>query len=240
MGALRAEWTKLRTVAGTWWLLAAAVAGTVGLGALMTVTLERRDRAAADLVQLGLYGVRAGQVAVAVLAVLSVTNEYGTGMIRACAAAVPRRALGLLAKLAVLAATVLAVAVLAVAGSLLAARQGLAGEPARRAAAGSVLYLVLVALLAAGIAVVVRDTGAAIATVLAVLFAGPLLATMAAGPRWQHRLHRFGPMDAGLAVQVTKPIRPPDIGPWAGLGVLALYAAAAVLLALLLVERRDV
>jgi ABC-2 type transport system permease protein len=47
-------------------------------------------------------------------------------------------------------------------------------------------------------------------------------------------------MDAGLAVQVTKHLTPPDIGPWAGLGVLALYAAGAVVIGLLLFELRDV
>ncbi|GAA4256111.1 ABC transporter permease [Dactylosporangium darangshiense] len=253
MSAVLAEWTKLRTVASTYWLLAAAVVGTAGIGALMTVSLDARHCEGAcvvDTVQRSLYGVRLGQVAVAVLAVLVVAGEWGTGTIRPSVAAMPRRALALLGKLAVLTATVLVAGAVSVGASLLVGayvvpRRGFAAlalgeEPARRAAAGSVLYLALIALLAAGIALIVRDTGAAIGAVLAVLFVVPLLASMVAGPKWAHRLHRWGPMDAGLAVQMTRHVTPPDIGPWAGLGVLALYAAGAVVIGLLLFELRDV
>jgi ABC-2 type transport system permease protein len=244
---VRAEWTKLRTLASTWWLLVAAVAGTAVFGALMTVALDRKhcgDPCVVDTMQRSLYGVRVGQIAVAVLAVLAVANEFGTGMVGVSVTAVPRRAMGLLAKLVVVTATALAAGAIAVAASLLAGalivpRRGFAHLDLTdwRPAVGSVLYLALIALLASAIAVIVRDTGGAVAAVLAVLYTAPLLALMAASPRWQHRLHRFSPMDAGLAVQAAKP---PDIGPWAGLGVLALYAAAAVLVALLVFERRDV
>ena len=36
--ALRAEWTKLRTVAGTWWLMAGAVALTVAASAAIAAS----------------------------------------------------------------------------------------------------------------------------------------------------------------------------------------------------------
>ncbi|GAA2640243.1 hypothetical protein GCM10010399_87200 [Dactylosporangium fulvum] len=115
----------------------------------------------------------------------------------------------------------------------------LADEPTRRAALGTVLYLVLIALLSAGVAVLVRDTAGAITGMLGVLYVAPLAASLVSDPRWERRLHRFGPMDAGLAVQTTRHLTPPDIGPWAGLGVLALYAAVAVVLAVIVFEIRD-
>jgi ABC-2 type transport system permease protein len=253
VSAVRAEWVKLRSVASTYWLLVATVVGTVGVGVLMTVTLDRHHceaPCARDTVLLSLYGVRLGQVAVAVLAVLAVAGEWSTGTIRPTVAAMPRRTLALLAKLAALTATVLVAGAAAVGGALLAGayivpRRGFPAlpmdhEPGVRAGVGSVLYLALIALLAAGIALIVRDTGGAIGAVLTVLFVVPLLASFAADEKWAHRLHRWGPMDAGLAVQVTRHLHTPDIGPWAGLGVLAMYAAGALLIGTVLLERRDV
>ncbi len=45
-----------------------------------------------DPTKLALIGVDLGQAVIAVLAVLAVTEEYGTGMIRVTLAAMPRRA----------------------------------------------------------------------------------------------------------------------------------------------------
>src|SRR5262249_19993618 len=59
--AVHAEWTKLRTVAGTWWLLAAAVAVTiaVSVAAAGTATLPTggTGAAAADPARISLAGV---------------------------------------------------------------------------------------------------------------------------------------------------------------------------------------
>jgi ABC-2 type transport system permease protein len=41
-----------------------------------------------------------------------------------------------------------------------------------------------------------------------------------ADPRWQRRLERYGPMEAGLSVQHTTRLDGLPIGPWPGLGVL--------------------
>jgi ABC-2 type transport system permease protein len=46
-------------------------------------------------------------------------------------------------------------------------------------------------------------------------------------------------MTAGLAVQATTNLHNQPIAPWAGLGVLAAWAAASLLLAGLLLLRRD-
>ena len=58
-------------------------------------------------------------------------------------------------------------------------------------------------------------------------------------PKWQHRIHRFSPMDAGLAIQSTRNLAAEHIGPWAGLGILSLYTAAAVTAGLIVFQRRD-
>ena len=79
----------------------------------------------------------------------------------------------------------------------------LADGPTLRAAAGSVLYLALVALLSLGLATVVRDPRPPSAIVLALLYLFPILAGVVSDPTWQRRLHQAGPSEAGLAIQAT-------------------------------------
>jgi ABC-2 type transport system permease protein len=52
-------------------------------------------------------------------------------------------------------------------------------------------------------------------------------------------LQQIGPMSAGLAIQATSGLRSPPISPWAGLGVLAAWAAVALLAGGLLFRLRD-
>ena len=73
----------------------------------------------------------------------------------------------------------------------------------------------------------------------ALLYGSPVVAMFVSDPRWQHRIHRFSPMDAGLTIQSTRNLAAEHIGPWAGLGVLSLYAAAAVIAGLIAFQLRD-
>ncbi|MFJ6382527.1 ABC transporter permease [Kitasatospora sp. NPDC092039] len=239
--ACRAEWTKLRTEPGLWWLLACAVAVTVAVGAAASGTARCCGD---DPARLALSGVAVGQAVVAVLGVLCVGGEYGTGMIHTTLAAVPARTRVLAAKAVVVGAAVAAVGLVAVLGSLLAGHLLLPGAPAMtdgptlRAAVGSVLYLVLVALLALGLAFAVREGAVAAGTVLALLYLFPLIAHVVTDPWLQRQLGRIGPMPAGLAVQATTGLDRLPIAPWAGLGVLALWAAAGLLLGGAVLRRR--
>ncbi len=256
MTALHAEWTKLRTVPGPAGLLLATVAVTVALSAL-TVAVTRCPAGLAcpvDTARISLTGVQLGQAAVAVLAVLALSGEYGTGMIRVTFAARPQRITVLAAKAAVVTGPVLAAGSLAVLGSVLAGRLilpghgftaargfpplSLAGGPVARAAAGSVLYLALIALLSLGVAAIVRDAAAAIGLVLGLLYLFPVVAQVL-GPQWYRHMEQIGPMPAGLAIQATTGLRGLPISPWAGLGVLAAWAAAALLAGGLMLRLRD-
>jgi ABC-2 type transport system permease protein len=249
--ALHAEWTKQRTLPGTLWLLAAAGLLTiaVSVAAVAATTCRPGTECPVDTAKLSLTGIQFGQAVVAILAVLAVGGEYSTGMIRTTLSAIPRRSTVLAAKAATVAVPVLATAAVAVLGSLLATRLLLPGRglPAMslsdgavlRAAAGSVLYLALIALLSLGVAAAVRDTGAAIGLVLGLLYLFPILAEAAANPRWQRRLEQIGPMNAGLKIQATTNLHSLPISPWGGLGVLAAWAAAALLAGGLLLRLRD-
>lgn len=245
--AAKAEWTKLRTVRGTAWLTLALVVCTVAVGAAVTASLDTRfcdTGCDQDNTRLSLSGVYLGQLAVVVFGVLAVTNEYATGMARTTLMTNPRRVTVFAARAAVVTATVLGGGLLGVLGSLGAARlilpghgftaangyppPSLADEPTLRAAVGTLLYFALVALLSLGVGTAVRDTAGAISILLGLLYAFPLIGAFINDPHWQERLQKLSPMTAGLAVQATKHLDALPIGPWAGLGVIAGYAAVAL------------
>ncbi|GIG70103.1 ABC transporter permease subunit [Phytomonospora endophytica] len=260
MRVMRSEWTKLRTLSSTGWLLAGAVLATIAVSVTGVLSVDTSHcptpaECFEDTVRLSLGGIRFGQVVVVILAVLAVSGEYATGTIRATLTANPRRLTVLAGKAAVLAATVAAAGVLGVLGSLLAGRLILPGNgfsetngyaplsltdgPTLRAATGSVLYLVLIALLALGFALIIRDTAGTITTVFALLFVAPVVGLLVTDPEWREKLDQLTPMTAGLSVQSTIGLDTMPIGPWPGLGVLAAYAAAALLAGAVLFARRD-
>jgi ABC-2 type transport system permease protein len=237
--ALRAEWTKLWTLPGTAWLVLGAAAGTAGLGALAAAACSPGE-CGGDPTRTSLTGLHIGQLVVAVLAVLVIGGEYATGMMRVTLAALPHRVAVLAAKATVVAAVVLPAAVVAVPASLLSGDiPSLTDGPVLRATAGSVLYLLLVALLALGVATVVRQPAAAIGCVLGLLYLFPVVAMSMTDEDWQRRLQKVGPMTAGQSIQATTGLDELPIGPWAGLGVLALWAAGALLAGALALQARD-
>ncbi len=190
------------------------------------------------------------------LAVLVMTGEYSSGMIRITLTAVPRRVTALAAKAIVLTGVVLAAGAVSVLGSVLAGRYFLPGNgftgangsvalslsagPTLRAAAGSALYLALIALLSLGLATAMRASGASIAVLLGLLYVVPLFTELGVlDPQWERRLQQWGPMTAGLAIQATRGLKTLPIGPWPGLGVLALWTAWALLLGGMFLSLRD-
>ncbi len=255
--ALHAEWTKIRTVASPLWLPLGTVAATVAMS--VAVTSVMRCGAAGcsgdDTTKLSLTGVELGQALVASLAVLIVSGEYSSGMIRTTLAAMPHRVTVLAAKALTLIGIVAAAGTVAVLGSLLTGRLILPGHgftaargypalsladgPTLRAAVGSILYLALIALLSLGVATVLRDSATSIGVVLGLLYLVPILSQVIGNPHWQRLLEQIGPMSAGLAIQATTDLRNLPISPWPGLGVTAGWAAAALLAGGLLLRMRD-
>jgi len=115
VGAVRSEFTKIRSVRSTYWTLVALVVGCVGIGALFSwgqtqrllsfehgtaprggkvppgfgehIANEIRSQAAS----ISLFGLLIGQLIIIVLGALAITSEYSTGMIRTSLTAMPRR-----------------------------------------------------------------------------------------------------------------------------------------------------
>ena len=255
--ALHAEWTKLRTVSGPAWLLLGVVALTIAVStaAVGATHCPQNLSCPVDTTKLSLTGVQFGQAVVAILAVLTISNEYSSGMIRTTLAAMPNRLAVLAAKTILLAALVLVAGAVAVAGAVLAGHLILPGHgfttargfhpvwlsygPTLRAACGSALYLGLIALLSLGVAAIVRDTAVAIGVVLALLYLSPIVLGFIGNPHWQHRLERWTPAIAGLTIQATTGLRGLAISPWGGLGVLGIWAAVALVVGALALRLRD-
>jgi ABC-2 type transport system permease protein len=175
-------------------------------------------------------------------------------MIHVTLTAMPNRFALLSAKAANIAGLTFVIGIVAVTGCLVAGRLMLFGagfDTARghaivsithsatlRAAVGSVLYFVLIGLLALGVATAIRDTAVSVGTLLALLYLPPLLAQVVSDPLRRH-IQQIAPMTAGLAIQATTNLRSLSINPWAGVGVLAAWASASLLIGGLLLRLRD-
>jgi ABC-2 type transport system permease protein len=259
--ALRAEWTKLRSVRSTTWMAVAVVAISVGLTAfLATKSGTDANRAGGgsgddDVVVNGLRGVWYGQVAMVALGAVAATSEFVTGTIRATFAAMPRRVGAVGAKVAVVGALALAVGSVASVLSFVIAQpllhEGGYNPPAyphvtlrdastMRAVAGTAIHLTLLALFAVGVGTIVRHTAAAMTTVVGLVLVPTVV--MESFPRSAIRdlLQHFVP-SSGLSIQVTAPAYDtPPFGPWGGLGVTAAWAVVALLVAAWSIWARDV
>src|SRR5580698_8592687 len=93
---VRSEWTKLRSLPSTLWLLLATfllVAGGGLISAIVQLSSLPHGAAAVaafDPTQLSLSGVALAELTAGALGVLIMTGEYATGQIRLTLTAVPR------------------------------------------------------------------------------------------------------------------------------------------------------
>ncbi|MFF4852687.1 ABC transporter permease [Streptomyces sp. NPDC001194] len=183
--AVASEWTKLISVRSTVWTLGSMVLLVVGIGVLAVSETRASDYQEVPLTAPALFGLLVGQIPVMVLGVLTITSEYGTGMIRTTLTAAPDRARVLTAKYLVFAG----VAFAAVAGSVAtvglasAILRGGAGAGAHgggewaRALAGCV-YVTLLGVLALAIGAMLRHSAGAIAVMLGLVTLPPVIGGM--------------------------------------------------------------
>ena len=250
--AIRAEWAKTCSDPALPWLLAALVVATIAVSGV-TIGTARCPAAACgqDPARISLSGVYLGQAVAALAGVLALGGEYATGMIHVTLTAIPRRRL-LVAKALVLAGPVLVASALALGAAMLAgtivlpghgftAGHGydLAGWATARAWCCATVYLTLVAVLGLGVAAVVRDSAVAIGVVLGLLYLFPIAAMAIGDQAVARRLDQIGPMSAGLDSQTTIDLHGLPLAPWAGLGVVALWAAGVIAAGGVLLWLRD-
>jgi hypothetical protein len=251
-GVLRAEWTKLRSLRSTFWLLLVALAVSLIVSGIVTAayasqyTPEFAARHTIDPTYWSLLGLIFAQLAIGVLGVLTMTGEYGTGLIDATFAAVPQRRLTFLAKAIVVAAVALIVGTVCSVSAFLLGQAVLSGKHIQadiaapgvpRAVACGGLYLAVLSVFALSLGALIRHSAGAIAALLGLLLALPAVGAVLP-PSWQRAVTPYFPGNAGLAALHVVPMAN-TAAPWTGLAAFCGYAAVACAAALWVLPRRD-
>ncbi|MFJ7336458.1 ABC transporter permease [Streptomyces sp. NPDC101110] len=234
---LRSEWLKVRTLRSLPGALLALFAATTAFSALAGASDVSGP--GFDPLFTALSGVIPGQIAAVTFGAMAVSSEFHRGGLRLSLAAVPQRGRWFAAKAAVIAVPALLVGLLTGLAALLAGRTGLgtaadglsAGEQAR-GVVGCGVYLMLMALFAAGIAALLRSGVATLSLLVPFILVVSFVIGDATGT-----VADFLPDKAGQLV--LRETYDGTLGPWSGLGVTALWSAAALLAGAWRVRRRD-
>jgi ABC-2 type transport system permease protein len=134
-GAIRSEFTKLRSVRSTYWTIAAlfivsvGVAAIAGFGIASNLHNNPWNKAGTDAAQASLIAFfEIGQLIIAVLGALVITSEYSTGMIRTSLTAMPRRGTVYAAKLIVFGGVALVVTLITSFASFFVGQAAMSGS----------------------------------------------------------------------------------------------------------------
>jgi ABC-type transport system involved in multi-copper enzyme maturation permease subunit len=277
-GALKSEWTKIRSVRSTLWTLLGTAAVTIGISTLFSWGqsghIDSGEVATFDAARSSMFGLIFGQLIIVVIGAMTLSSEYSTGMIRTSLTSMPRRGNVFAAKLIVLAAVSLVTGLICSFASFFVGQVFFADPTVRdfgdfkgpgsgngpdvtithpnlsvalgdpgvlRAVVGGGLVLAGSALLAFGLAAIMRHTAGAITTAIGMFFVAGIMVNFLPND-WQRNVDKWVPFNAGGSVWAAKPTGRGDIhmfGPWAGFGVFIGYAVVAIVIGAVLFKRRD-
>jgi ABC-2 type transport system permease protein len=209
--AAAAEWLRLRTLRTTWVCLLAAAVTIVGIGAAAAFDHAQEPGApATDPAALaGQFGVLPGQFALLVLALLAVTQEYATGVIGPTLQWTPRRGVLLAARVPVpvldaAGAGVLLALVADVAAWLIDPRLTLTAGDTADSLGRIAAVLVAGGVLAVGVALLLRSTAGALATVFLLQLVLPAMLP-SFGVQWMADLGELLPGSAAIWTLLGEP-----------------------------------
>lgn len=255
-GLLRSEWTKIRSLRSSVTALVLLVVVTIGFTALfVALTVSQWDQL--DPAQEMTYrldptrlilgaGFQLSQLAVCVLGVLVIANEYSSGTIRSSLLAVPRRTPMLLAKAAVFAIVVFVVSEIAAFGAFAVGAPilrsevsvGIGDPGVIGAILGAGLYGAVLGVFSIAVGAIVRHTAGGIAGIIAFVLVLAPLTQLIPGSIGDH-VYAYLPTSAGQ-LMVNARQGPDDLlTPWQGFGVMCLWTTVLMLLANSLLRRRD-
>jgi len=250
---IRSEWRKFRTLRSTWITLSLAIAILPGIGIAIAWStandwnnMRERRRMRFDPLSDPLSGYNLAQLAIGVLGILFIAGEYSGGMIRASLGAVPKRLPVLWSKLIVFTTVTLitmvpaAIITFFISQRLLSAvgvQTTWSAPDVARSVIGVGLYLTVVGALAIGIGAIVRNVAGAIAVLVGVLLVIPVVA-LALPDTWFERINKWLPSNAGQALMGFG-FEDVTLSPWRGFLAFCGYAAATLVVAAVLLRRRD-
>lgn len=255
-GVLRSEWIKLTSVRSIGWAIGVAVVITAGLGALATLaTLASAPEgvpleslfAQVPVAALGSSGLLVSQLVFAILGVIAITGEYGSGQIRSSLTAVPTRLPVLGAKALVLGLIAFVASGIALTVGMLstigvATAYGIAIDDLRidasvgYAVLGGAVYLALLTVFSLAVGTIVRSGAGAIAIALGVLLVLPVLVGLVPF-EWVQEASPYLLANSGL--QMSMPGIEPGGDFWRALAVTAAWPAVALLGGAAALARRD-
>ncbi|MGI5373745.1 ABC transporter permease [Streptomyces sp. CA-251387] len=233
---LHSEWLKIRTLRSLPGALLALFAVTTAFSALAGA--DSSSDPEFDPLFTALSGVLPGQIAAISFGAMAVSSEYHRGALRLTLAAVPQRGRWFAAKVTAIAAPALFAGLITAVTALFVARAGL-GSAANgltvaeqaRAVLGCGIYLMLIALFAAGLTALLRSGVATLSLLIPFILVVSFVIGDAAGT-----VADFLPDKAGQIV--LHQTYDGTLGPWSGLAVTALWTAGALLAGAWSVRRR--
>jgi ABC-type transport system involved in multi-copper enzyme maturation permease subunit len=250
-GALRSEFTKIRSVRSTYWTLVAMFVVVVGFGALASTGAAHGPHGPDfDAARQSLAGLYIGQLIIGVLGVLVISSEYSTGMIRTTLTTNPHRGMMIAAKGVVFAAVafvtslVTAFAAFFVGQALMSSDHisTTIGSPnVLRAVIGGALFLTACGVLSFGLGLLLRHSAAGIASMVGLLFVVTILVNFLP-QSWQNHVNEWIPALAGGQIWMSRALPPgntPMFSAWPSFAILCGYAALAVAAGVILFRKRD-
>ena len=250
-GALRSEFTKIRSVRSTYWALLAMFVVVVGFGALASAGAAHGPHGPDfDPTRQSLAGLYIGQLIIGVLGVLVISSEYSTGMIRTTLTTNPHRGVMIAAKGVVFAAVALVTSLVTAfaaffLGQALMSSDHISttiGSPnVLRAVIGGALFLTACGVLAFGLGLLLRHSAGGIGAMVGLLFVVTILVNFLP-QSWQNHVDKWIPALAGGQVWMARALPPgntPMYGPWPSFAILCGYAALAVAAGVIFFRKRD-
>jgi ABC-2 type transport system permease protein len=248
--ALKAEWTKLRTLPSTWRTVVIATVISIALGIILCISqvhawsaMTAQQRQGFDPTACSLFGiVFVGAVVLAGLGVRAVTAEYVTGMIRSTFIATPTRRLVLVAKAVVTGAFVFPVALLAAVVSFEIGQRIFAGKDLQvtlgqpgvlQAVVFGAVAVSLITIFGVGLGGLIRHTAGATTALVLVIVGGVTL-----GQLLPAGLREYVPGTA-LQAAVTVNRSAGLLKPGTAILVLGIYALVTMTAASFRVAHRD-
>ncbi|GGX68119.1 ABC transporter permease subunit [Streptomyces fructofermentans] len=235
--ALHSEWLKIRTLPS----LAAGPAAVVLVTAAFTALAGLDESAGADSDPLfaSLFGVVLGQIAAVTFGAQAVSAEFRGGALRLSLSAVPHRGRWFAAKALAVGASALAAGLLAGCASLAvgwAVPGSRAGGPnwgeGLRGVVGCGVYMALMALFAAGLTALLRSGVMTLSILVPFLLVVSFVIGGVSGTAADYLPDKAGQV-------VLHSTSDGALGPWTGLAVTAVWAAAALAAGAWSVRRRD-
>ncbi len=244
---LTSEWTKVRSVRSTFWLLVIAAVTAVGGSAIVAISERSSGKppTADPVASVFLAWLEYPILAVGILGVLSLTSEYPTGQIRTTFAAVPQRLTVLAAKagvtgiVALIFGEALAFASFLLCEAILAGHHGATslshpGVPGELLAAGFSVFAI--AMLGLGLGAIIRNTAGAVAALPALIYLPLVLLTL---PHpWNDTIGKFTLLTAAYQLVSEHPHAGLLSRPLS-LAVVVAWPAATLLAAGVLIRKRD-